>query len=110
MFAARRGLQRLDNRGIFQPEIQKTRPGDFRFFAKLRHIEFRQHIAGKLARIHFPRFGQRHQRVALVIAEFWIGTRPDQNSRDIVASRQKPARTACCSFSSICLCGSTGMI
>jgi hypothetical protein len=36
-----------------------------------------------LSRIHLPRLGQRHQRVALVIAEFRVGTRPDQNRKDV---------------------------
>ena len=45
MFAACSGLKCLDHCGWFQPEIQEARPGDFRFFAKLRNIEFRQHVA-----------------------------------------------------------------
>ena len=79
MFAARRGLKRLDHYGRFQPEIQEARAGDFSLFAKFRNIEFGQHVRGKLARIHFPRLGQRHQRVALVIAKFGIGARTDKN-------------------------------
>ena len=34
MFAARGGFERLREHGIFQPEIQEARAGDFHFFAK----------------------------------------------------------------------------
>ena len=83
MFAARGGFQRLRQDGIFQPEIQEAGTGDLHLFANIRNIEFRNNIGGKLARIQFPRFGQRHQRVGLVVAKFGIRARTDQNGGDI---------------------------
>jgi hypothetical protein len=79
MLAARSGFERLCEGGIFQPEIQEARAGDFHFFANIRNIELRQHIGGELARIHFPGLGERHERIALVIAKFRVGTWADQN-------------------------------
>ena len=83
MFAARGAGQRLRERGILQPEIQEARAGDFHFFAKFGNVQLGQHVGGELARIQFARLGQRHQRVALVIAKFRIGTGADENGGDI---------------------------
>jgi hypothetical protein len=80
MFAVRRGLKRLDHYGRFQPEIEEARSGDFHLLTQIIDVEFRQHIGGKLARIYFSRLGERHERVALVIAEFRVGTGPNQNN------------------------------
>ena len=83
MFAARGSLERAGQRGIFQPEIQEARAGDFHLLANFGDIEFGQHVGGELARIHFPRLGQRHERVALVIAELRVRARTDQNRGDV---------------------------
>ena len=79
MFAARRGFERLGEHGNLEPKIQEARTGDFHRLAPLVHVEPGDHVGGELARIHFARLGERHERVALVIAEFGIGTRTDQN-------------------------------
>ena len=83
MFTARGGFQCLRQDGNFQPEIQEAGTGDLHFFAYIRNIKFRNDIRGKLARIQFPRFGQRHQCIGLVIAEFGIWTRAHQNGGNI---------------------------
>ena len=44
MLAARGGFERLRERGIFQPEIQEARAGDFHFLANIGNIEFGQHV------------------------------------------------------------------
>jgi len=51
---------------------------DLHWFAPLAHVELRDDIRGKLARIHLPRLRQGHQRVGLVIAKLGIGTRADK--------------------------------
>ena len=89
MFAARGGFERLRENGIFQPEIQEARAGDFHLFADVGNIELGQDFRRELARIHFARFGERHQRVGLVVAKFRIA-RADQNGGDI-GVRQNPA-------------------
>ena len=83
MFAARGGFERLREHGGFQPEIQEARAGDFHFLAPIGNVEFGQHVRGELARIHFPRLGQRHQRVGLVIAEFRVGARAHENDGNV---------------------------
>jgi hypothetical protein len=45
-----------------------------------------------LARIQFSRLGQRHQRVALVIAEFRVRTRPHEHGGDIGVGQDFPNR------------------
>ena len=80
MFSARRGFERLGERGRLEPEIQEARAGNFHLLAPIANIQLGEHVGGELARIHFARLGERHERVALVIAEFGIGTRTDQNN------------------------------
>ena len=79
MFAARRRRQHCDEGRFFQPEIQEARARDFHRLAQIRHIELRQNVAGQLARIQFARFGQRHERRALVIAELRVRTRAHEH-------------------------------
>jgi len=79
MFAARRGFERPGEHGRLEPEIQEARSRDFHLLAPLVHVEFGNRVGGELARIHFARLGERHERVALVITELGIGTRTDQN-------------------------------
>ena len=80
MFSARRGFERLGEHRMLEPEIQEARAGNFRLLAPIANIQPGDHIGGKLARIHFARPGERHERIALIIAEFGIGTRADQNN------------------------------
>src|ERR1039458_7059849 len=70
--AGRRRVERLREDGIFQPEIQEACAGDFHFFADVGHVQLGERVGGELARIQFPHLGERHQRVALVVAKFWI--------------------------------------
>ena len=60
-------------------KFRKPAPAISTFSHQSPNVELGQHVGGELARIHFPRLGERHERVALVIAEFGIGTRTDQN-------------------------------
>jgi hypothetical protein len=80
MFAAGGGLECAGERGAFQPEIQEAGAGNFDFLAQTADVEFGKHIGRQLARIQFARLGERHQRVALVIAEFRVWTRLDKNA------------------------------
>ena len=82
MFAARRRFERLRKDGIFQPEIQEARAGDFHFFTDVGNVELGHRVGGELARIQLPRFGERHERVGLVVAKFRIA-RTDENGGDI---------------------------
>jgi len=83
MFTAGGGLECAGKHSVFQAEIQKAGAGNFDFFAPITDVEFGEHAGGKLAWIHFSRLRQRHQRVALVIAEVRIGARTDENSGGI---------------------------
>ena len=83
MIAASGRLQRLGQRRVLEPEIQEARARDLDWLAPFRNVELRDHVGGQLPRIHFPRFRQRHQRVALVVAELRVRTRPDENRRDV---------------------------
>ena len=83
MFTARRGFERLREGGIFEMEIQEAGAGNFHRLANFSNVQFCQHVGGQLARIHFARLGQRHERVGLVIAKFRVGTGTDQNGGDI---------------------------
>ena len=83
MFPARGGFKRLREHFGLESKIQKARTGYFNIFAKFGNVQFHQHIRRYLSRIQFPRFGERHERVALVIAEFRIRTGANQNSRKI---------------------------
>ncbi len=80
MFTAGGGLEGAGEHGAFQAEIQKAGASDFHLLAQITDVKFGEHVGGKPARIHFPRPGQRHERVALVVAEFRIRTRTDENS------------------------------
>ena len=87
MFAARRGFERCASAEIFSRKFRKPAPAISTFSQNSRNIEFGQHVGGQLARIQLARLGQRHQRVALVIAEFRVGTRTDENA----PGRPRPA-------------------
>ena len=63
----------------FQAEIQKTRAGDFHRLAPFGDIQLCRHVGRQLARIHFSRLGQAHQRVGLIIAEARVGARTHQH-------------------------------
>ena len=80
MFAAGGGQESTGEHGAFKPEIQEAGAGNFHILAHIADVELGKHAGGKLAGIHFSRLGQRHQRVALIIAEFRIGARTDENS------------------------------
>jgi hypothetical protein len=82
MFATRRRFQRLYESGIFQPEIQEARAGDFHFFANFGNVKLSERVGGELARICFAHLGERHQGVGLVVAKFRIA-RADKHSGDI---------------------------
>ena len=83
VFAARGGLERLRERGMLQPEIQEARAGDFNLLADFSNIQSCQNIGCELTRIQLSRLGQRHQRITLVIAKFRVGTRTDENRREV---------------------------
>ncbi len=51
MLAARGRLQRFDERGIFQPEIQEAGTGDFDRLAYGGNIKLGDHVRRELARI-----------------------------------------------------------
>ena len=72
MFAARRAGERLRDSLGLEPEIDKAGPGDIDLFAPLRHVEPGQHVCCELAWVQPARFGQRNERVGLVIAELGI--------------------------------------
>ena len=75
--------QRLRQRGGLEPEIQEAGAGDLHLLAAVANVEFGEHVGGQLARIHLPRLGQRHEGVALVIAELRVGAGPDQHGGDV---------------------------
>ena len=82
MFATRGGFERLREQSIFQSEIQETGTGDLNLFANFGNIELGQHVGSELARIQLTLFGERHERVRLIIAEFRI-TRADEHDGGI---------------------------
>ena len=79
MFAAGGGLQGGGERGGLEAEIEEARAGDFDFLANVGDIEFGDDIGGELARVHLALFGEGHERVGLVIAEFGVGTGADEH-------------------------------
>ena len=106
MFAARGGLAAFAaSTEAFSRKFRKPAPAISTFSQTFGNVELGQHVGGELARIHFPHLGERHQRVALVIAEFRVGHGRTRTAETSASGRT--ARTAACSFSSICLCGST---
>ncbi len=53
-------------------KIDKARPGDFRRFAHIGHIQPGDDLLSKLARIGLEPFGQTHHPVGLIIAKLGI--------------------------------------
>ena len=60
-------------------EIQEPGARDLDLVAKVGHIELGQNVCCELPRIQFPLLGQSHQRVGLVIAEFWVWAGADKD-------------------------------
>ena len=81
--ASGRLLQRSSQRGKVQVEIQKTRPGDFHPVAPLRNLKLSEHVRGQLPRVEFPRPGQRHEGVALVIPELRVRAGTHEHGRGV---------------------------
>ena len=82
MFTARGCRESLIENGGLEAEIQEASTCDFNFFAQVSEVEFSQDISGELARIEFALLGERHEGVALVIAEFGVAG-ADQHGGDI---------------------------
>ncbi len=78
-----RGVQRFAEHTGPEPEIQEPGPGDFHRLAPRGDIEAGDDIGGQLAGVEFARLGQGHDRGALVIAEFRIRTRADEDGGHI---------------------------
>ena len=89
-------------------KFRKPGAGDLDLLAPRGDVESGEHVGGELARIQFARLGQRHQRVALVIAELRVGAGAHEHGGNI-GVRQHGA-DGCLQADSICLCGNTGMI
>ena len=66
----------------------EARAGNFHFVAKSETSSLASTSVASWRGFSFPRLGERHERVALVIAEFRVGTRTDQNGEE----RRHPAR------------------
>ena len=82
-FVAGGGVQRLRQRGCVKAKIDEAGARQFHFFAPFADIQPGQYLGCKLARIHLPLLGQRHQRVALVVAELRIGARADEQRPNV---------------------------
>ena len=89
-FGASLGLKRLGQRRGFEAKIDEACPRQFHTLAPFTDVELRHHLTGDLARIHPPLLGKRYQRVALVVAELWVGARADQQ-RGGLGARQNLA-------------------
>lgn len=79
MPAARGPGEGLGERVRVEAKVQEPGSGDLNLPAKVGDVEFGDDIFGELARVQFARLGQGHQGVGLVIAEFGVGTGPDEN-------------------------------
>ena len=82
MFAARGGCERLLEQHRLEPEVQEAGAGDFNFFANTGNIQLRQRVGGELARVQPARLGERHERIALVVAEFRVA-RADEHGGNV---------------------------
>jgi hypothetical protein len=47
------------------------------------NVEFGEDVRGELTRVQLSRLGQRHQRVALVIAEFCVRARTNEHDGNV---------------------------
>ena len=65
--------------GLSQPvrvktEVDKARPGNLPACRNLSRVKLRHNSLGQLAGILFMRFGNRHDAVGLIVAEFRVGS------------------------------------
>src|SRR4051812_40904017 len=71
------------DRFALKAEIEESGAGDFDGFTPLLDIELSDDLLGELTRIAFAFLRQRHEGVALVIAEFRVRARAHLNRRRI---------------------------
>ncbi len=83
VFAAKRANECFADGGWFEGEIEKAGAGDLDFVAPLGDVELGFDVGGQLARVHLALFGERHESVALVIAELGVRCRAHENAGDI---------------------------
>ena len=89
MLTPRGTRERLFNGRSLEPEVEKTRARDLDFLAPLAHVQLRDHVGGKLARVHLALLGQRHERVGLVIAELRIGAGAHENRGQVCVGQER---------------------
>ena len=68
----------LESLPLFQPEIEKPRPGNLHGLAPLAHRQLLRDLQRQLSWVQLARLGQPHDDVRLVIAELGIRTGADQ--------------------------------
>ena len=94
MLAARGGRDRFTHGCRRESKIQEARAGDFHLLANVLNVEFGEHVGRKLARIHLSLFGQRHERVGLVVTELWVGAGAHKHGGKVCVRQNRYDRVA----------------
>src|SRR5687767_2000763 len=72
-------LQQRGDRFFLCAEVEKSWARDFDWVTQRPDVELSDNVRRELARIHLPLFGERHERVALIVAKLWVWARADLN-------------------------------